>query len=159
MWEGVGDRTELQHIDPHSIGHNCVSLPFSWAAQTGAWGPSLSGYCSSIQHLISNWSDLQLLDFLSSPGLYNRLKPTFILWASQIALIQPVHGQGYNILIFLDRVYLLFTQEHILFWQPGWVRGQYATLWCEYIEWVECSPMVQETLVQSQVESYQRLKK
>ena len=21
MWEGVGDRTELQHIDPHSIGH------------------------------------------------------------------------------------------------------------------------------------------
>ena len=27
------------------------------------------------------------------------------------------------------------------------------------VEWVECSPMVRETAVQSQVESYQRLKK
>ena len=33
VWEGAGDRTELQHIDPHSIGHNRVSFPFSWAAQ------------------------------------------------------------------------------------------------------------------------------
>ena len=54
----VEDRREEQHIDPHSIGHNCVSFPFSWAAQPGAWGPSLSGTCSSIQHLISNSSDL-----------------------------------------------------------------------------------------------------
>ena len=37
-----------------SIGHNSVSFPFSWAAQPGAWGPSLSGTCSSIQHLLSN---------------------------------------------------------------------------------------------------------
>ena len=37
----VGDWTELQHIDPHSYGHNNVSLPFSWATQPGAWGPSL----------------------------------------------------------------------------------------------------------------------
>ena len=36
MWDGVGDRTELQHIDPYSIGHNCVSSPFSWASQLGA---------------------------------------------------------------------------------------------------------------------------
>ena len=43
MWEGVGDRTELHHIDPHSIGHNSVSFPFSWAAQPGAWGPTLLG--------------------------------------------------------------------------------------------------------------------
>ena len=28
-----------------------------------------------------------------------------------------------------------------------------------FAKWVECSPMVQETGVQSQVESYQRLKK
>ena len=34
LWEGwVGDRTKLQYIDPHSYGHNSVSLPFSWAAQ------------------------------------------------------------------------------------------------------------------------------
>ena len=54
VWEGVGDWTELQHIDPHSYGHNSVSFPFSWAAQLGAWGPSLSGTWFSIQHLISN---------------------------------------------------------------------------------------------------------
>ena len=36
VWEGVGDRTELQHIDPHSSGYNSISFPFSWAAQPGA---------------------------------------------------------------------------------------------------------------------------
>ena len=48
------------------------------------------------------------------------------MWASQIALIQPVHGQGY-ILIFLDWMHLLFTLVHFLFWQPGRVVGQYTT--------------------------------
>ena len=132
MWEVVGDRTELQHIDPHSIGHNCVPFPFSCVAQPGAWGPSLSGICSSIQHPFSNSSDLQFVwsptaDFLSSPGLYYRSTPTFFLRVSQIALIQPVHGHGYNILIFLDRMHLLFTQVHFLFWHLGWVGGLYAT--------------------------------
>ena len=148
VWEGVGDRTELQHIDPHSYGHNSVSFAFSRAAQPRAWWPSLSGTCSSFQHLLSNWSDLQLLnrgpegphcwvlifstasyfqltDFLSAPGLYNCLTPTFFLWATQIALNQPVHGQGY-ILIFLDRMHLLFTLVHFLFWQLG--RYQYVTV-------------------------------
>ena len=37
----VGDWTELQHIEPHSYGHNSVFSPFSCAAQPGAWGPSL----------------------------------------------------------------------------------------------------------------------
>ena len=54
MWEGAGDWTELQHIDPHSYGHNSVSFPFSWAAQPGARGPSLSETWSSFQHLLSN---------------------------------------------------------------------------------------------------------
>ena len=61
MWEGVEDGTELQHIDPHSIGHNRVSFPFFWAAQPGAWGPSLSGCWFSLPHLISNSSDPQLI--------------------------------------------------------------------------------------------------
>ena len=56
-------------LTPHSYGHNSVSFPFSWAAQPGAWGPSLSGTCSSFQHLLSSWSDLQLTDFLSLRGL------------------------------------------------------------------------------------------
>ena len=54
VWEGVGDRTELQHIDPHSYGHNSVSFSFSWAAQLGAWGPSLSRTWFSFEHLLSN---------------------------------------------------------------------------------------------------------
>ena len=62
VWEGVGDRTELQHIDPYSYGHNSVSFLFSWPAQPGAWGPSLSGTWSSFQHLFSNSSELQLLN-------------------------------------------------------------------------------------------------
>ena len=80
----------------------------------------LSGCWFSLPHLISNW-----LNFLCTE-LYDSSMFTFFLWASQIALIQPVHGQGY-ILIFLDRMHLLFTQVHLLFWQPGWVRGQYTT--------------------------------
>ena len=144
VWEGVGDRTELQHIDPHSIGHNRVSFPFSWAAQLGTCGPSLSGCWFSLPHLISNSYDPQLLSrgpgahsagcWLSLPHLvtncncsigdlrapsagcwlslshlvtnwsglqtnwlpvfnelYNSSTPTF-LWASQIALVQPIHG-------------------------------------------------------------------
>ena len=69
----------------------------------------------SFQHLLSNW-----LNFLCTE-LY------IFLRASKIALIQPVHGQGY-ILIFLDRMHLLLTQVNFLFWQPGRVGGQYTTL-------------------------------
>ena len=118
LWEAVGYRTELQHIDPHSYGHNSVSFPFSWAAQLGDWGLSLSEFCFSLLHLSSNW-----INFLCTE-LYNSSTPTFFLWASQIALIQPVHGQSY-ILIFLNRMHLLFTPVHFLFWQLG--RGQYVT--------------------------------
>ena len=70
--------------------------------------------------LIPNW-----LNFLSTE-LYNRSTSTFFLWVSQIALIQPIHGQGYT-LLFLDRMHLLFTLVHFLFWQPGRVVGQYTT--------------------------------
>ena len=89
-------------------------------AQSGAWGPSLSGCWFSLPHLVSNW-----LNFLCTE-LYNNSTSTFFLWASQIALIQPVHGQGY-ILAFFDRMHLLFTPVHFLFWQPGRVRFQYTT--------------------------------
>ena len=145
MWEGVVDRTVLQHISPHSFGHNRVSFPFSRNAQPGAWGPSLSGCCFSLPHLISNSSDprliwspnsqsgawgLPLLDASFLPHLvsnwlnflctelYNSTTSTFFLWTWQIALIQPVHGQGY-ILILLEWMHLLFTQVNFLFWQAN----------------------------------------
>ena len=157
MWEEVGDRTELQHIDPHSNGHNCVSFPFSWAAQPGAWGASLSGCWFSLPHLISNSSDPQLInrrpegslcwvlvfatasylqlvwypsDWISCALSYIIVqRPRSSCGRHNFALIQPVHGQGNNILIFLDRMHLLFTQVHFLFWQPGRFGGQYTTHW------------------------------
>ena len=72
-------------------------------------------------HLISNW-----LTSCLHPGYIIIWHPLFFLRASHIALIQPIHGQGY-ILIFLDRMHLLFTQVHFLFSQPSWVGGQYTT--------------------------------
>ena len=95
---------------PASLGHVPHSSIFSptATAQSGPEGP----LCCVL--VFSTASYLQLTDFLSSPGLYNSLTSTFFLWVSQIALIQPVHGQGY-IMIFLDQMHLLFTQVHFLF--------------------------------------------
>ena len=102
----------ITHLFPHN---ELVHLPYIIFTQ-----PLLSGCWFSLPHLLSNW-----LNFLCTE-LNNTSTSTFFLWASQIALIQPVHDQGY-ILIFLDRVHLLFTQVHFLFWQPGRVGGQYTT--------------------------------
>ena len=79
----VGGWTELQYIDPHSYGHNSVSFPFSWAAQPGAWEPSLSGTYSSFQHLLSNWSSLQLIWTSCRQGYIIIWYPLFFLRASQ----------------------------------------------------------------------------
>ena len=83
MWEGVGDRTELQHIDPHSIGHNRVSFPFSWATQPGPfstasylqlfWSPTAQSgpFCPGAVFSTASFpTDLisKLTDFLSSPS-------------------------------------------------------------------------------------------
>ena len=45
VWEGVGDRTKTAtYWSPNSSGYHSLSFPFSWAAQPGAWGPSLCWY-------------------------------------------------------------------------------------------------------------------
>ena len=115
---------------------------FPGLLRPGAWGPRLSGTWSSFQHLLSNWTELQLLNrgswgppllgagylystltptalnFLS-PRLYNNLTSTLLPASVTIShSIQPLDSQGY-ILIFLDRMHLLFTQVHFLFWQFG----------------------------------------
>ena len=113
----VGDWTELQHIDPHSYGHNSVSFPFSWAAQPGAWGSSLSGTCSSFQHLISNW-----LNFLCTElhnDLTSTLLPASFTISHSIQVISWYSSTGCT-------CYL--TSVHFLFWQLGLVGGQYVTL-------------------------------
>ena len=151
VWEGVGDGTELQHIDPHSYGHNSVSFLFSWATQPGAWGTASlgAGFLYRILSLTATaqsgtWGPTLLgADFLYrilSPTDWTSCAPSYIivrrllfLWVSQIAIIQPVHGQCY-ILIFLDRMHLLFTLVHFLFWQPSRVEDQYTPKrWLEII--------------------------
>ena len=96
----VGDRIELQHIDPHSYGHNSVSFPYSWAAQPGFLIPA------SLQLI---WgSELQLLNqeswgppLLGAGSLYSILFPTELeLPVHRVILlfyahsIQPVDSQG-----------------------------------------------------------------
>ena len=41
LWEGVGDRTELQYFDPHLMAVSLVSFSFSRAAQPAAQRPTL----------------------------------------------------------------------------------------------------------------------
>ena len=54
VWEGVGDRTELQYIDPHSYGHQrCVFLVLQ-GCSTGDLGAQLSAECwLSLPHLVT----------------------------------------------------------------------------------------------------------
>ena len=80
VWEGVRDRTELQHIDPHSIGHNCIPFSFSWAAQLGAWGPTLldAGFLYCILSPMGLVSKLNWLPVFTE--LYNSSTPSFSCW-------------------------------------------------------------------------------
>ena len=111
-------------LTPHSYGHNCVSFPFSLAAQPGAWGPTLLG--AGFHYRI-----LTPTDWTSCAPSYIIVRHQSSCGCHKKKLIQPVHGQVY-ILIFLDRMHLLFTQVHFLFWQPDRVRGQFTALcWIE----------------------------
>ena len=60
LWEGVGERTELQHIDPQSDGHQrCVFLVLK-VCSTGGLGAQFSAECwFSLPHLVFNLSGLQ----------------------------------------------------------------------------------------------------
>ena len=95
VWEGVGDRTELQYIDPTLMAISVVSFSFSRSAQPEAQGPSSllddsflscilspTGLLNSIggpegpfgrvwlsrPHLVSNVADPQLSNILSWPS-------------------------------------------------------------------------------------------
>ena len=93
-------------------------------SQSGAWGLPLLG-AGFLYRIVSNWSDLQT-DWISCALSYIIVqRPPSSCGHHNFALIQPVHSQGYNILI--DRMHLLFTQVHFLFWQPSRVVGQYTT--------------------------------
>ena len=54
LWEGVGDRTELQYIDPHSYGHQCCVFVVLQCYSTGGPGAQLSAECWLFHQLV--WS-------------------------------------------------------------------------------------------------------
>ena len=85
----VGDWTELQHIDPHPSGHNSVSFPFSWAAQSGAWGPSL--YWDMV---LIPASSLQLIWTSGRRGYIIIWRPPTSCERHNSHSIQPVDSQG-----------------------------------------------------------------
>ena len=91
----------------------------------GPRGPASLGY---VPH--SNIFFPTHLNF-RSPGLYNNLTHTLLPASVTIShSIQPLYNQG-HILIFLDRMHLLFTQVDFRLRQLGW--GQYATYIYIYI--------------------------
>ena len=56
MWEGVGDRTELQYIDPHSYGHQRCVFPVLQGCSTGGPEAHSAGCELSLPHLVTNGS-------------------------------------------------------------------------------------------------------
>ena len=63
-WEGVGDRTELQHIDTHSYSHqSCVFLVLK-SCSTGGPEAHSAGCGLSLPHLVTNGSPNSLTSCL-----------------------------------------------------------------------------------------------
>ena len=101
VWEGVGNRTELQHIDPHSYGHQSFLPVLLMLLNRRPGGPPSTGCWLSLPHLVSklvcslNWSGLQTYWLPVNTELYNS-STSRSSCGRQTALIQPIHGQGYN---------------------------------------------------------------
>ena len=75
MWEGVGDWTELQHIDPHSYGHQRF-FPALQGCSTRGLGAYSAGCWLPQPHLVTNGSDLQTNWLPVSPSYIIVQSPT-----------------------------------------------------------------------------------
>ena len=88
MWEGVGDRTELQYIDPPTLmAISVVSFSFSRACSTGGPEALFAGwwpfFTASYQQLL--WTPNRpegpfSLAWVSLPLLISNLSPTLTVW-------------------------------------------------------------------------------
>ena len=96
-----GGSAFLWHVPQSSIFYPTRLIP-NWSdlqncnCSIGGLRAHSAGCWLSLPHLYSNWSGLQTNWLPIFTELYNSSTLTFSLWASQIALIQPIHGQGYN---------------------------------------------------------------
>ena len=119
MWEGVGYRTELQHIDPHSYDHNSVSFPFSCAAQPGAWGLSLSGTWYTFQLLFSN-CNCSIGGLGAQPFWDMVLIPASslqLIWGSELQLLN--RGSWGPPLLGVGSLYSTLSPTDLTFLSPG----------------------------------------
>ena len=98
---------------------------FSWAAQPGAWGPSL---CWDMVFIPA--SSFQLIWTSYRRGYKIVWYPPTSCERHNSHSIQPLDCQGrsWSPDIF-DRMHLLFPQVHFFFSQLGRVGGQYVTIW------------------------------
>ena len=155
MREGVGDRTELQHIDPHSYGHQrCVFLvrglsfsagflyhilsltPIISNSVGGHKAPS-AGWWLSLPHLVSNSSDLQLTDFQSTPSYIVVQSPTQYLFSW---LARPEYATPS-----VFRLACLIIIKRWCSWCNGYRRKNW-TRWHEFKSLTECISHCTNTL-------------
>ena len=78
---------------------SCLQLVWSPNSQSGAWGLPLLSAGFLYRILSPTGLVSKLTDFLSSPSYIIVQRPPSFCGRHNFALIQPVHGQGYNILI------------------------------------------------------------
>ena len=116
-WKGVGDRTELQHIDPHSYGHqrffpvllgcstgglgaqplwvlvsstaSYLQLVWSPNSQSGAFGLPLLGAGFLYRILSPTGLVSKLTDFLSSPSYIIVQHPPSSCWRHKLHSFNP----------------------------------------------------------------------
>ena len=105
-----------------------ISFRFSRVAQQEAWGPASLG-AGFLYRILSPTSLVsKLTDFLSSPSYIIVQRPLFLVGIT-IALIRPIHGQGYNSDIPRPDAPVIYIGAFpILTAQPGH-RSIYNTTW------------------------------
>ena len=97
VWEAVGDRIELRHIDPHSYGHQRL-FPVLLGCSIGAWGPASLGAgflyrILSLTGLVSKLNRESRGSLLPGAGfLYHILSPTD--WISCALSYITVHAHS-----------------------------------------------------------------
>ena len=86
LWEGVGDRTELQYIDPHSYGRQrSVFLVIQGCSTRGPGAQLSAGWWLSLPHLITNMSPKLHRGFRGSllPGVaFSTTSCLWCLWST-----------------------------------------------------------------------------
>ena len=120
---GVGDWTELQHIDSPTLLAITAFLYRSPGLLNWTPGGSASvGTWFSFQHLLSNWSD-----FLSLPGYIILLRPPA---SCGVTICTQFNSSTVKDIPRYLRPYapVIYTGAFLI-WQLGLVGGQYVTKW------------------------------